>query len=85
MADPCVPIVIGWLADNHLEFSVDFPCQLQVKLTGTPSAPYTHLLGSVHRSKADLLGPSVRGAREFPPIRGGEIFASTQLCIHGGA
>ena len=68
MADPCMPIIIGWLADNPLEFNVYLPYQLQVKLTGTPSAPYTRLLGSVHQSKADLPGLSVHGARESPTV-----------------
>ena len=72
MVDPCVPIVIGWLADNSLEFNVYLHCQSQVKLTGTPCAPYVRRLGSVCQSEVDLPGPSVRGVRE--PIRG--IFVS---------
>ena len=36
-------------------------------------------LGLVLRSKAYLSGPSVRGAREFPPNGGGKIFASTRF------
>jgi hypothetical protein len=30
----------SWLADCTREFNVYLPCQLQVKLTGTPSAPH---------------------------------------------
>ena len=74
MADPRVTIVIGWLADNPPEFNVYLPCQLQVKLIGTPSAPYARRLGSVRQSKADLPGPSVRRAWESPY---GGIFEST--------
>ena len=46
------------------EFNVYVSCQLQIKLTGTPSALYTRWLGSVWWSKADVPGPSVRGAWE---------------------
>ena len=38
---------LGWLADCTQEFNVYLPCQLQVKLIGTPSAPHTRRLGSV--------------------------------------
>ena len=62
MADPCVPIIIGWLVDNPLEFNVYLPCQLQGKLTSSPSSPYAGRLGSVRQSEADIPGPSVRGA-----------------------
>lgn len=44
-------IDIGWLADIPPKFNVYRPCQLQVKLIGTPSAPYVRRLGSVLGAK----------------------------------
>jgi len=62
MADLRVPIVIGLLANTPVEFNVYFSCQLKVRLTGMPSAPYTRRLGLASWSKAYLPGPNVRAA-----------------------
>ena len=42
---------LGWLADCTRKFIVYLPCQLQVKLIGTQSAPHACRLGSVLRAK----------------------------------
>jgi len=46
-------------------------------LTGTPSAPHTHLFSLVRQSKADL--PALAYVEREDSLSGGEIFASTHV------
>ena len=66
---------LGWLADCTQEFNVYLPCQLQVKLTGTPSAPHARCLGSVLGVKQ--ISPTLAYMERENPSGG--IFASTRF------